>query len=51
MKAADLKKSILQYAVEGKLVPQDIHDEPASLLYDKIIIFTMNLQACFMIKL
>ena len=36
MKAADLKKSILQYAVEGKLVPQDIHDEPASLLYDKI---------------
>ena len=37
MKAADLRKSILQYAVEGKLVPQDIHDEPASLLYDKII--------------
>ena len=37
MKAADLKKSILQYVVEGKLVPQDIHDEPASLLYDKII--------------
>ena len=36
MKAADLRKSILQYAVEGKLVPQDIHDEPASLLYDKI---------------
>ena len=37
MKAADLRKSILQYAVEGKLVPQDIHDEPASILYDKII--------------
>ena len=37
MKAADLRKSILQYAVEGKLVQQDIHDEPASLLYDKII--------------
>ena len=37
MKAADLRKSILQYAVEGKLVPQNIHDEPASLLYDKII--------------
>ena len=37
MKTADLRKSILQYAVEGKLVPQDIHDEPASILYDKII--------------
>ena len=37
MKAADLRKSILQYAVEGKLVPQDIYDEPASILYDKII--------------
>ncbi len=37
MKAADLRKSILQYAVEGKLVQQDIHDEPASILYDKII--------------
>ena len=37
MKAADLRKSILQYAVEGKLVKQDIHDEPADMLYDKII--------------
>ena len=37
METADLRKSILQYAVEGKLVQQDIHDEPASLLYDKII--------------
>ncbi len=37
MKAADLRKSILQYAVEGKLVQQDIDDEPASILYDKII--------------
>ena len=36
MKAADLRKAILQYAVEGKLVPQDIHDEPASILYEKI---------------
>ena len=33
----NLPKSILQYAVEGKLVLQDIYDEPASLLYDKII--------------
>ena len=37
MKAADLRKSILQYAVEGKLVQQNIHDEPADILYDKII--------------
>ena len=37
MKAADLRKAILQYAVEGKLVPQDNQDEPASILYDKII--------------
>ncbi len=36
MKAADLRKAILQYAVEGKLVPQDNHDEPASILYEKI---------------
>ena len=43
MKAADLRKSILQYAVEGKLVQQDIHDEPASLLYEKIIAEKENL--------
>ncbi len=35
--ADNLPKSILQYAVEGKLVQQDIHDEPASILYDKIV--------------
>ena len=43
MKAADLRKAILQYAVEGKLVPQDIHDEPASILYEKIIAEKENL--------
>lgn len=31
-----LKKSILQEAIEGCLVPQDPNDEPASVLLDKI---------------
>ena len=34
--ASKLKKSILQEAIEGRLVPQDPNDEPASVLLDRI---------------
>lgn len=36
MKSQDLRNSILQYAIEGKLVPQDSNEEDAIKLLEKI---------------
>ena len=36
MNGKQLTNSILQWAIQGKLVPQDPNDEPASVLLDKI---------------
>jgi len=36
MNAQQLKNAILQEAIQGRLVPQDPNDEPASVLLDKI---------------
>ena len=36
MNAQQLRNSILQEAIEGRLVPQDPNDEPASALLTRI---------------
>lgn len=36
MNGKQLRNSILQWAIQGKLVPQNPNDEPASVLLEKI---------------
>ena len=38
MNAQQLRNSILQEAIEGRLVPQDLNDEPASALLQRMAV-------------
>ena len=46
----ELKKSILQYAIQGKLVKQEPNDEPADVLINKILDEKRELIKCKQIK-
>ena len=42
MTASQLKNAILQYAVQGKLVPQNPNDEPAGVLLSVFVLKRKN---------